>query len=513
MTKIRFILCTILALLLSLLPLCAGAQIQFDYQEMIDELLGAALNGLNQQQWLDGPICDAAGGSMDNYVIYLNSRPNSLDFSGYIEAASVLLKDEAISNPVSRMRCALALVSCGAADRIPDGFADSCIGKLGVMSYVYGLHLLNNGIKSDLWTAESLTEKLLSMQKADGGWSVMGNFSDVDVTAMCLQALACVDHSVDVFNAIERAVVFLGENQLESGGYKSNGYENLESAAQVIIACTSLGIDAASDERFIKNGRSVVDALLEYRLPDGEFAHLPDDTTANEKASMQALQALAALEQRGIPYLKINPGNAGALRADASGTGLGWKLWAFIAIAVFMLAGIVFSLTRRHGKFKQLLFVIILSALLAYVVLSLDVQSADDYYNPEAVFSKGAAGEVYVSIRCDAVAGRADDGSTPEDGVILERTAMPIQDGYSVFDVLTDAARKYELHMEHEGGSGDMAYINGINHLYEYTYGELSGWVYEVNGARPSVGCGSCKLQSGDEIVWRYTTSLGEDLK
>jgi len=58
-----------------------------------------------------------------------------------------------------------------------------------------------------------------------------------------------------------------------------------------------------------------------------------------------------------------------------------------------------------------------------------------------------------------------------------------------------------------------MVYISGINHIYEFDYGELSGWMYRVNGGTPSVGCGSYILSDGDKIEWLYTCELGEDLK
>ena len=61
--------------------------------------------------------------------------------------------------------------------------------------------------------------------------------------------------------------------------------------------------------------------------------------------------------------------------------------------------------------------------------------------------------------------------------------------------------------------SKNMAYVNGINYLYEFDYGELSGWMYSVGGEFVSLGSGSRGVQDGDEIIWAYTTELGEDLK
>lgn len=58
------------------------------------------------------------------------------------------------------------------------------------MSYIYGEHILNNGYTSASFTQESVAESIISMQLSDGGWAIMGNYSDVDVTAMAVQALA-----------------------------------------------------------------------------------------------------------------------------------------------------------------------------------------------------------------------------------------------------------------------------------------------------------------------------------
>ena len=138
--------------------------------------------------------------------------------------------------------------------------------------------------------------------------------------------------------------------------------------------------------------------------------------------------------------------------------------------------------------------------------------SAESYYSPDALSDISANGRVTLAIRCDSVAGRADDGTTPEDGVILPPVEIPFAGGDTVFDALTAAVRANSIQMEHTG-DGEMAYINGINNLYEFAYGDLSGWLYAVNGEMHSTGCGSFKLSDGDEILWQYTTELGEDLR
>ena len=58
-----------------------------------------------------------------------------------------------------------------------------------------------------------------------------------------------------------------------------------------------------------------------------------------------------------------------------------------------------------------------------------------------------------------------------------------------------------------------MAYIAGINYLYEFDFGELSGWTYRVNGEVPSVGCDKYELKDGDKVEWIYTCELGKDIR
>ena len=52
--------------------------------------------------------------------------------------------------------------------------------------------------------------------------------------------------------------------------------------------------------------------------------------------------------------------------------------------------------------------------------------------------------------------------------------------------------------------NGSSSYISGINGLKEKSNGSLSGWVYTVNGDRPSKSAGNYHLEDGDEVVWTF---------
>ena len=145
-------------------------------------------------------------------------------------------------------------------------------------------------------TREALIDAILAAQLSDGGWNVNGNGADADMTAMAIQALALYYSSnAKVKSAIDDALNRLSQMQEANGGYTSWGTANAESVAQVIVALTSLGIDPASDGRFIKNGYSTLDALATFYNDKGGFKHSQSDTTSsNGLATEQAYYALAS---------------------------------------------------------------------------------------------------------------------------------------------------------------------------------------------------------------------------
>ena len=82
-----------------------------------------------------------------------------------------------------------------------------------------------------------------------------------------------------------------------------------------------------------------------------------------------------------------------------------------------------------------------------------------------------------------------------------------------MFNVLQRTCRQNAIHMEFENTPMyNSAYIEGIHNLYEFDCGELSGWMYSVNGWFPNYGCSRYALQAGDVIRWVYTCDLGNDV-
>lgn len=124
-----------------------------------------------------------------------------------------------------------------------------------------------------------------------------------------------------------------------------------------------------------------------------------------------------------------------------------------------------------------------------------------------------------LSVRCDTILKnltrlneeKAD--VVPKNGVIFKETEVIFYEGESVFDLLLREMKQNKIHMEFENTPiYNSAYIEGIANLYEFDCGELSGWMYKVNGWFPNYGCSRYELKDGDKVEWVYTCDLGSDV-
>lgn len=165
---------------------------------------------------------------------------------------------------------------------------------------VFGLLALNSGnyTQDSYW----LVQAILTQQNEDGSWSSSADrkpVGDVDMTAMALQALApyCNEGGDTTVNAaVDKALQWL------SAKYKNTGYTSAESCAQVVVALSALQLNANSDSSFVKTvdgaSTSVLGDLLRYYLGEGQgFKHAASLKTADQKATEQALYAMAAYER------------------------------------------------------------------------------------------------------------------------------------------------------------------------------------------------------------------------
>jgi len=213
-------------------------------------------------------------------------------------------------------------------DLIADGTYDrgktASLGKQGINGWIWGLIALDSRRyeipEGAFYSRDDIICEILRRQLSDGGFALTGQQGDPDITAMAIQALSPYYNSEKQYRyvlaatkenrtstvrtAIDSAIACLSSLQTTDGDFVSWGTKNSESTAQVLVALCSLGIDPLSDERFIKDGHTLYDGLLGYRMPDGGFLHSytvdPDNPTSrpdasNSMASEQALYSLVAL--------------------------------------------------------------------------------------------------------------------------------------------------------------------------------------------------------------------------
>ncbi|MEA5004413.1 MAG: prenyltransferase/squalene oxidase repeat-containing protein [Christensenella sp.] len=159
-----------------------------------------------------------------------------------------------------------------------------------LLAYDAGNYTLPSGTVN---TREKAIEYLLANKNADGGWSYMPGESEASMTAIVISALAPYRVQAKVSGAITGALDYLSQTQSENGGYVYYGSENSNDAAMVVIALTSLGIDANTDGRFVKNGNSVYQNLMGFVTQDNRFGYT-DNVSADALATEQGFRALIA---------------------------------------------------------------------------------------------------------------------------------------------------------------------------------------------------------------------------
>ncbi len=101
----------------------------------------------------------------------------------------------------------------------------------------------------------------------------------------------------------------------------------------------------------------------------------------------------------------------------------------------------------------------------------------------------------------------------PKDGIIFPLQEVEFYQGESVFNLLQREMKKHKIHLEFVmTPMYNSVYIEGINNIYEFDAGELSGWMYKVNDWFPNYGLSRYQLQDGDVVNLIYTCNLGRDV-
>ncbi|MBQ1390066.1 MAG: DUF4430 domain-containing protein [Clostridia bacterium] len=157
------------------------------------------------------------------------------------------------------------------------------------------------------------------------------------------------------------------------------------------------------------------------------------------------------------------------------------------------------------------------AAAAAALYLCVNFETTEEHYAAKEN-EKNTVGSVYLSVDCktflntDKAKSYIDKGVIPSDGEIIKKTAYNISEGDSAFTVLKTAVDKNRIIIDYDNVSGKSVYVKGISSVYEYDGGDLSGWMYSVNGEFPTVASSDYYLSDGDVVAWVYSCNLGKDV-
>ena len=102
---------------------------------------------------------------------------------------------------------------------------------------------------------------------------------------------------------------------------------------------------------------------------------------------------------------------------------------------------------------------------------------------------------IEVTVEIDATAGEGEKTSA----------TVELPEGATAYDALVAAADDVNASDSEYG-----MYVQGVNGLAGGDFGEMSGWMFEVNGEMAEVAASELELASGDVVTWLYVTEFTE---
>lgn len=425
---------------------------------------------------------------------------------------------------------------------------------------------------------DKLIDTILDERTEDGGWTHTGNTADVDMTAMAIQALAPYndeDHP-KVKSAIEAALTLLSGMQQNDGGFASFGTPNSESAAQVVVALSALGLDANTDSHFVKNGHSVLENLLSYEQEDGSFQHTTDGSGNNQMSAEQGTYALVAYDRYVNKAHTLYDMTDVVKREDASAqevidmiNQIGYvDESSYNAIAEARNAYNKLSaadkekvtnyntLTAAETSYKAILkqkqtdqykalkahyddllndktkkYGTAAKKKLASILqqAQTDMNAAESCERVTAIYEKAITdldavkpGDIEVTFRLIGALEATQDVDLTTDSYLPEYvTWVPtktyaLQENATVYDLFTEAMSDAGLrYIGAESNYVSTIYAPsclGGYTLSEFTNGKKSGWMYTVNGTHPNQGLKNWTLNDNDVVVWHYVNDYSHEV-
>lgn len=298
-------------------------------------------------------------------------------------------------------------------------------------------------------------------------------YADPDTTGTALTALAAYADRAAVKSFIDKAAAGLSKAQNSNGSYG-----NVNSDAMVIIGLAAVGIDPASDERFVKGGCSLADALLLY-VNDTRNGFTTAAVGAVNGESTQKAAALAT--EQGFRAL-VTLEKLASLNGDSK---------SFNIYTQFVKTSASGSTTTTRPE------------------------------KPSDGFTSNGAGTVPSTSTDSGTGGSAGSTTTaewisvavsiePGSGSAWYSGSVRVAEGATVEQALETAAAQAGLILNIKDGYLRAVIRSGVT-LGQYDEGPNSGWLYKVNGKAPNVGIADYPLNGGETVTVYYTADYTKE--
>ncbi|MDO5392640.1 MAG: cadherin-like beta sandwich domain-containing protein [Eubacteriales bacterium] len=278
-----------------------------NYLNTIDENIKHGLLYLNSlpcnaygYEWTIFTILRCGGTiSEENKTAYLNSLKDDLDADGQLSS-----NDQGQPTDYARVILTLGMLGENPSDFQGYNLVETLynwnkLDNLTINQICWTLLALDSkqyGIPKDAkWSRETLINLLVRKQNEDGGFASWGSTSDVDMTAMVLQALVPYKDAsrAEVQPVFEGGISYLQKQINEDAGFESWGNENSCSTAQVLILLSMLGMDPVGSDGFVKDPKNMITNLEGYRdETDGGFFWQKGSPYSKDGSTYQVVLAL-----------------------------------------------------------------------------------------------------------------------------------------------------------------------------------------------------------------------------
>ena len=253
----------------------------------------------------------------------------NLEKMDQLEYAAALQDFDAVDGSVWRSRGV-------DVDTMVDKYAEE------ILSY----QMSNGGFKPDYRPGKyfaEITEEEEALGIGSGGSNIILN---IEYTAESLKALAPHQDKAYIAEAVEKGLAYLSSIQQPDGTFGGNWGSTLVVAD--MLEALDIPLD---DQRFVKNGRTLEDALRVFYKDGGSFSgqeETPLSTSTYNPYRLQMVSGLAYLQTAGV----------GARSGENSvfeivGSALTETPLGVILLAVIIVALLAFGMVRRYRRIKK----------------------------------------------------------------------------------------------------------------------------------------------------------------